>query len=205
MPFDPGQLILCALWPAIAVPVIGLLLAMRGGIDWRARFGPPNWTFQSYATNVAVGGSLVTAALAALTIADAKQKTIYTLLVLAINAIAATAPVIFVAWYSIEQTPSGPPATRGYLVPFLLAAVCSCWAAFAQLRVLAELVHNLSPGKPTGLLPRTVDAVLVVAGIAIGLYSVRTIMVQTIKPPAAGPPPRVSVQATPAVKTGKLL
>src|SRR5438876_485292 len=121
MRIDPGQMILTALWQAVAVPVVGLLLAMIGGIDWPAKFGPPNWTFQSYATNVAVGGSLVTAALAAFTFPDAERKLIYTLLVLAINAIAATAPLMFVTWYSIEMTPAGP-ATRGFLMPFLLAA-----------------------------------------------------------------------------------
>ena len=52
---------LSGFWLAMTVPIIGFLLAMTAGIDWRAKFGPPNWTFQSYATNVAVGGSLVTA------------------------------------------------------------------------------------------------------------------------------------------------
>jgi hypothetical protein len=160
-----------------------LAILIRKGQEFpapnRAIYTASAWSFSdSWATNITVIGGLLTAVLGATDVLGEILPGVsmerFLALSLLFTAIAAGAPLVYIAFGRRETANSTPPVevTRGTFGGLLAAAAITSVAVFGQLRTIAVLVQLSNS-------PSTVRAALLIvvaaAGVAVALYAVRSL------------------------------
>lgn len=179
----------------------GLALA-RKGFSVRRRMGLPSWSFgDSWGSNIAVGGAILTQVLALLLPDQTRylNKTAYSGLSLVFGILILAAPTL----YSLARKPVVPPPTppvyHGFVGVFIVASGVILWGALGQLATVAFVLMELSAARQLGALPAC--ALVGVVGllvIVLAWYGARTIytvpQAQAVpETGGAGPLPRWSM------------
>jgi hypothetical protein len=187
---------------AIALGMYGWIVSGQSNIAPTAN--PPTWTPQSWSTNLAIGGALVTSLLG-ITALPAQThfatKTTYTTLSAFFAALVVLAPAVY-GLLKADRAPSKATALR----IFAFAAAITVWATIGQLGTAALLFLELSDARLVSVL--AADAAAAVAAIVamlVAIYGVRAINSHLIPAPAAGALPGGGPEPPPAAPPLRLL
>jgi hypothetical protein len=176
-----------ALGAALVVLVCGFGACVKG-TNAAPRDGSPAWTPQSWSTNLAIGGALLTsfvgmAALPAYTHYAAKGN--YSVLSTFYTALIAAAPAI----YGLLKA-GGTPSQRGAMFLFTVAAAVTVWATIGQLGMAGMLFLELREARLLNA-PAATAAVYLAGGTAVLVlvHALRAVwFYATTEPAQAGAP-----------------
>lgn len=168
----------------LAVLVV-TIRAASGGVDLSASMGPLDWDFsKSWASNIGLTGSVLTALLAGKVVASPVYLTdaAYSLLSVLFAVLIVAAPVVFKATSVPRLVAAGASGTtlqfQGTVWGFLTAATLTLWAVLGQFGVITTLFFE---ARRVNGLDASVVAVLMIVTI-LGALGVLTYAWVTIKP-----------------------
>jgi hypothetical protein len=171
-----------SLFASLAMVVVSLVWLGMKGIKFSQRMGPPSWNFgDSWGTNIAVGGALLTTLLGFSALPDQTHylnKTAYLCLSLIFAALITVAPSIYALLRTpVDVTGSSTPQYQGYVLFFALASGVTVWGALGQLETVGLLFAELADARE---ISRSVlislVTVLGLVGVLLVVYGCRTVV-----------------------------
>jgi hypothetical protein len=176
--FAEHQITIAGLGAGLFVLIFGLWMAI-GAVANVAIKGTPKWTPQSWSTNLAIGGALLTGLLAIGGLPAQgyyANKTSYTALSTFFAALVALAPAV----YGLLRVGPVSEATAVRLYSF--AAAVTVWATVGQLGTAALVSLELGKARVLSGTAATAAAVLFAAiAVLVVLYALRAVYVYSVK------------------------
>jgi hypothetical protein len=192
---------------AIGLALYGLAVSGRAAMDVVQGAA---WTPQSWSTNLAVGGALLTALLGMTTLPAQTHyaaKTTYTTLSAFFAALVILAPAVY-GLLKIDAAPSPSAALR----MFSAAAALTVWATVGQLGTAALLFLELADTRLVSIVAAAAaTAVAAVVAVLVVIYAARAINSYLHPPgahgpgPGGGPVPPPAPRPAPAGRVPRLL
>lgn len=179
--------------PAVLLALYGMFVSNRSNLHPSAE---PLWSPQSWSTNLAIGGALVTSLVGVTALPSQTHyaaRTTYTTLSAFFAALVVLAPAVY-GLLKVDNAPSRQAALR----MFAFAAAITVWGTIGQLLTAALLFLELSDARLVSALAAGAAAmVTAVVALLVAVYSVRAINTYLLpagQAPGALPPPPPAAQ-----------
>ena len=182
---------------AAIVLVFGLIASVGAQANPELTKGTPAWTPQSWSTNLAIGGALLTMVLG-ITALPAQTHYATRMSYATLSTFFATLAALAPAVYGLLKvtTPTPPGALR----LFAFAAAVTVWATVGQLGMTALLFLELGMARLiSGTSARAAAALFAVVALLVFIYAIRAVHTyKTGRSPAAAKPEPAGPVAPPA-------
>ena len=170
--------------PLVLAILVAIICAFMLSDKLTHRMGSATWDFSSsWATNVTLGGGLLTGVLGFSLFPDNGQflsKPGYLAASVIFPVLAALAPQtynIFRKPVDDPANPSGPPQLQGFVLGFVIAAAITAWASISQAAVTALAIAEIDcAGYLADALASPAIALLILLSLGLAVYVVTTVV-----------------------------
>ena len=160
---------------AIVAAAVGELAIRRPGIIARRFMGLPDWDFgKSWASNVALFGALVTAALQALDRLKVDAGVTFFAMSLFFASLIVAAPLVYMIFRTGREK-EGRWLMHGCVGAFLISSLVTSWGSLGQVGVLYFAIAELAPKSIPPGLADLLQGLFAITALLLAVYVNRSI------------------------------